>query len=91
MYVKKGDKELHVNANELLISEDYFLTLLKLDDGGEDESLECSDIETESQYSGTTFGPHRRLGRQPLWVKFPTLIDRATRFRKEHSYTVHNR
>ena len=75
----------------MLISKDCFLTLLKLDDGGEDESLECSEIETESQYSGTTFRPHHRLGRQPLWVKFPTLIDDATRFVKEHSCTAHNR
>ena len=91
LYVKIGDKELLVNANELLISKDCFLTLLKLDDRGENESLECSEIETESQYSGTTFGPRHRLGRQTLWVKFLTLIDCATRFIKEHSYTAHNR
>ncbi len=36
-------------------------------------------------------GPTRRLGRQPLWLKYPEIVQTATDFIKQQSFAAHLR
>ena len=97
MKAKEGKNEVLIDKCELLVQDDCFLRIPsrpdEIEQGSpketfhEEPSQEDSGMDTNCQ----CYGPHRRIGKTPLWVKFPNLIECATAFIKQHSFAAHAR
>ena len=57
----------------------------------DDCPTEVSSQEQEEVLKSVKEGPTQRLGRQPLWLKYPEIVPSATDFIKQQSFAAHAR
>ena len=87
---KRDRRHVLIDSNELFLQKDTLLQLL-FDDCAETDATETQSASSATKSeSAPVFGPHKKLGRTPLWIKIPTLIECATNFIK-HSFPAHVR
>lgn len=87
--VEGKDNSVLIDMTELILDKDAFVLILK---GGCENNENEEELKEHENIEKTTFiGPKKRPGRIPLYIKFPSLVDCATKFIKEHSYTAHVR
>ena len=89
MAVTRYNKILLINISEFVLDPLSFFTLL------EDKPIpaEINENHTEPPppQRDITFGPKQKLGRKPIYIKFPAIVECATNFIKEHSFAAHGR
>jgi len=93
MRVKKKDWDLLIDMNELLFQKELFIELFRQDIYRKPDTIETNEPVNEPVV-GETVAPDgdgepklkAKRGRKALWVKFPTLIECATEFIKQHSH-----
>ena len=84
MFVSRGNNSLLIDLHELLLDKECFTQFLKSDE-------KEKEVQQNKAADDVFIGPGNRIGRKPLYVKFPSLIDCATNFIKEHSFAAHVR
>ena len=96
MIITKENVSVLLNFEELSSKKDAFNLLLTGVDASakeiapadaNDDSAEEDNLEQNIGF----IGPKRRPGRMLLYIKFPSLIDCATKFIKEYSFSAHVR
>jgi hypothetical protein len=83
-------QDVLIDANQLVLDPECFAMLFKADES----PVEPADAHCDNQDQApkpVKEGPTRRLGRQPLWLKFPSIVETATSFIKQQSFAAHNR
>ena len=89
---KQGQNDVLIDHNELLMQPDCFLRLLTNQSDENIPKKQTEKVNLKSQNQKQVFeGPKQRLGRRPLFERFPTLIECATDFIKQHSFSAHVR
>ena len=78
-----------LDVHELLLGKDALNQLLTTCENSEVEK-DAPVLEKPASAS-RALGPKNRPGRKPLWITYPSLIDEATSFIKEHSFAAHSR
>jgi len=87
MLLSKNGQTLLLNIHDFLMDENAFNLIMFNECSSEkpDETVIVPPI------NEVKFGPHKKTGRIALHEKFPNLVEVATNFIKEHSFSAHGR
>ena len=94
MFLTKNEYSVLVDVNELLLEKNAFMLLLSdtTTNESEDKNKDKGNGPQEEEEEIAPFiGPKMRKGRKTLHERFPSIIDEATNFIKEHSFSAHVR
>lgn len=70
MRARKGNQDILIDSAELLLQKDVFLKILE--NNVDREEVGFAEPKPEND---PVFGPSNRVGRKPLYVKFPSIIE----------------
>ena len=80
-------KDVLIDVKQLVLDPECFSMLFEVDDS----ATEVSSREQEELLKPVKERPTQRLGRQPLWLKYPEIVPSATDFIKQQSFAAHAR
>ena len=81
-----------IDTNQLMFDSECFAMLFQADDElNQSKDAHPKNCQVPDQSSKPVEGPKRRLGRRPLWLKYPGLVNTASDFIKQHFFSAHNR
>ena len=84
--IEASDKE-GSDTKQLLLDPECFAMLFQADD--DPVGTDC--LVAEQIPKPVEESPKRHLGCQPLWLKFPAIVQTASDFIKQHSFSAHQR
>ena len=85
-------KDVLIDIKQLVLAPECFSMLFEADDKTPDPDLEVRNCNTSDETPQLAVeGPTRRLGRPPLWIKYPDIVETATQFIKQQSFAAHSR
>ena len=90
----RDSQTILINVQEIILDSSLFEILPTFNEPSrptEESSTVAKNDTQKNTKTNAAIGPTNKIGRKPLYMKFPSLVQSETDFIKAHSFQAHNR